>query len=308
MAEKWHIGRDGLARVCKAVVMECPNGGAMTGHYKSPEEAMKVADAMNKLLEEGVDFDNSYEFLVTDTKNGVAYPKGESERRIARLRTLQLAVRELERASDFFRQNIAEEIPDEYKDERFDVGEFTAKKTPGNLINDFDRHAYAESEDYNPVYRETKPVSESIKMQRGEGKGRKYGDITDDISERLSSSNKGFDGVSISKVKLTYNNEDGKITMSETSKMRVNTVAKLKETVASMNNTINEEKEKLLNEMKSRGINKINLFSQEIVYQPETTRTEDVVSRIRKEDPELYNKYAKKKPRRGYVTLTRKKK
>lgn len=102
----FHVGRDGSFRYCEARPGHCPLGGTVMSHY-TLEEAQSAADAVNKAMVEGVDFDKDF-VLAKNNRRG--YPRGQSETAVNRIRTIDTYRDMMKRMSNQIRDNVKEQM------------------------------------------------------------------------------------------------------------------------------------------------------------------------------------------------------
>lgn len=266
---KYHIGRDGTPKRCRAT-KACPYG-SVSDHFNTLEEGQEIADNLNEQLQ------NAKSFGIARSGNWVQLDK-ETELTVVKLNNLRITMNRLDNIKNNARKQILDSMKNlevkSIKDESATLSFIEGKPTLGVDIEKLKEYGL-----YENYSKETNPIQEHLQLKV---------ERTDKVAK--------FEEKMImpSGEPIHFNlsvDEDGTVHIDEETK---NALRKLKE----FEDTIKETKElerklrsELMESMKNANVDEIKVGTASLEYVPEHTRT--IVDTKKLKDDGLYEEYSK---------------
>lgn len=280
---KYHIGKGGIPRICKAVVRPCPYGGD-EAHFSTIEAAQSAADNLNTQLQQL----NQNRQIGFATTNNNAYVYNSDGVELAS-RLLVKAKRNkdrLESAFSYYKGQLLRTMQNSsLKSIKDEIG--TVSYIAGGERNVVDVDTLKEQGLYDQ-YSKLSHYNEFITTE-DDIENSKLAKVSEDYYKSLKDYRS--DDISFSVT------EDGQL--SPEGKEALRKLRDLKIKMDKLNDTEKEVKRRLIESMKAQNINEYTVNGKKFIYVPEGDRS--IVDTQALKDAELYNVYSRTVPTEATV-------
>lgn len=272
---KYHIGKNGIPRVCRSVKKPCPYGG-IGAHFKDVESAQAVADDLNQQLQRFID---NKEFGIA-VNGEYVMPTKDTEKAILQLQNFKYNLTQMEAIlkktkSDIYKQLQAVDV----KSLDTEIGKITTVK--GSERKSVDVEALKDAGIYDD-YLKPSSYSEYTQVVFDE-ETRKSGKI-----QRFQNKLKTYDGETLD---LDLRVEGDEVVASEQTIKALEELRAFQETVDRAKALEKETKSRLMATMKETKVNTVTVGKTQLVYIPDGERM--IVDTASLEDSNIYEQYTK---------------
>lgn len=272
---KYHIGKNGIPRVCRSVKKPCPYGG-IGAHFKDVESAQAVADDLNQQLQRFID---NKEFGIA-VNGEYVMPTKDTEKAILQLQNFKYNLTQMEAIlkktkADIYRQLQAVDV----KSLDTEIGKITTVK--GSERKSVDVEALKNAGIYDDYL---KPSSYSeytqVVFDEETQKSRKI--------QRFQNKLKTYDGETFD---LDLRVEGDEVIASEQTIKALEELRAFQETADRAKALEKETKSRLMATMKEAKVNTVTVGKTQLVYVPDGERM--IVDTASLKDSNIYERYTK---------------
>lgn len=272
---KYHIGKNGIPRVCRSVKKPCPYGG-IGAHFKDVESAQAVADDLNQQLQRFID---NKEFGIA-VNGEYVMPSKDTEKAILQLQNFKYNLTQMEAIlkktkADIYRQLQAVDV----KSLDTEIGKITTVK--GSERKSVDVEALKNAGIYDD-YLKPSSYSEYTQVVFDE-ETRESGKI-----QRFQNKLKTYDGETLD---LDLRVEGTDVVASEQTIKALEELRAFQETVDRAKALEKETKSRLMATMKEAKVNTVTVGKTQLVYVPDGERM--IVDTASLKDSNIYERYTK---------------
>lgn len=272
---KYHIGKNGIPRVCRSVKKPCPYGG-IGAHFKDVESAQAVADDLNQQLQRFID---NKEFGIA-VNGEYVMPTKDTEKAILQLQNFKYNLTQMEAIlkktkADIYRQLQAVDV----KSLDTEIGKITTVK--GSERKSVDVEALKDAGIYDD-YLKPSSYSEYTQVVFDE-ETRESGKI-----QRFQNKLKTYDGETLD---LDLRVEGTDVVASEQTIKALEELRAFQETVDRAKALEEETKSRLMETMKEAKVNTVTVGKTQLVYVPDGERM--IVDTASLKDSNIYEQYTK---------------
>lgn len=272
---KYHIGKNGIPRVCRSVKKPCPYGG-IGAHFKDVESAQAVADDLNQQLQRFID---NKEFGIA-VNGEYVMPTKDTEKAILQLQNFKYNLTQMEAIlkktkADIYRQLQAVDV----KSLDTEIGKITTVK--GSERKSVDVEALKNAGIYDD-YLKPSSYSEYTQVVFDE-ETRKSGKI-----QRFQNKLKTYDGETLD---LDLRVEGTDVVASEQTIKALEELRAFQETVDRAKALEKETNSRLMATMKEAKVNTVTVGKTQLVYVPDGERM--IVDTASLKDSNIYEQYTK---------------
>ena len=272
---KYHIGKNGIPRVCRSVKKPCPYGG-IGAHFKDVESAQAVADDLNQQLQRFID---NKEFGIA-VNGEYVMPTKDTEKAILQLQNFKYNLTQMEAIlkktkADIYRQLQAVDV----KSLDTEIGKITTVK--GSERKSVDVEALKNAGIYDD-YLKPSSYSEYTQVVFDE-ETRESGKI-----QRFQNKLKTYDGETLD---LDLRVEGTDVVASEQTIKALEELRAFQETVDRAKALEKETKSRLMATMKEAKVNTVTVGKTQLVYVPDGERM--IVDTASLKDSNIYEQYTK---------------
>lgn len=272
---KYHIGKNGIPRICRSVKKPCPYGG-IGAHFKDVESAQAVADNLNQQLQRFID---NKEFGIA-VNGEYVMPTKDTEKAILQLQNFKYNLTQMEAIlkktkADIYKQLQAVDV----KSLDTEIGKITTVK--GSERKSVDVEALKDAGIYDDYLKPSsyseytqvvfdEETRESGKIQRFQNKLKTYNGETLDLDLRV---------------------EGTDVVASEQTIKALEELRAFQETVDRAKALEKETKSRLMATMKEAKVNTVTVGKTQLVYVPDGERM--IVDTASLKDSNIYEQYTK---------------
>ena len=272
---KYHIGKNGIPRVCRSVKKPCPYGG-IGAHFKDVESAQAVADDLNQQLQRFID---NKEFGIA-VNGEYVMPTKDTEKAILQLQNFKYNLTQMEAIlkktkADIYKQLQAVDV----KSLDTEIGKITTVK--GSERKSVDVEALKDAGIYDD-YLKPSSYSEYTQVVFDE-ETRESGKI-----QRFQNRLKTYDGETLN---LDLRVEGTDVVASEQTIKALEELRAFQETVDRAKALEKETKSRLMATMKEAKVNTVTVGKTQLVYVPDGERM--IVDTASLKDSNIYEQYTK---------------
>lgn len=272
---KYHIGKNGIPRICRSVKKPCPYGG-IGAHFKDVESAQAVADDLNQQLQRFID---NKEFGIA-VNGEYVMPTKDTEKAILQLQNFKYNLTQMEAIlkktkADIYRQLQAVDV----KSLDTEIGKITTVK--GSERKSVDVEALKDAGIYDD-YLKPSSYSEYTQVVFDE-ETRESGKI-----QRFQNKLKTYDGETLD---LDLRVEGTDVVASEQTIKALEELRAFQETVDRAKALEKETKSRLMATMKEAKVNTVTVGKTQLVYVPDGERM--IVDTASLKDSNIYEQYTK---------------
>lgn len=272
---KYHIGKNGIPRICRSVKKPCPYGG-IGAHFKDVESAQAVADDLNQQLQRFID---NKEFGIA-VNGEYVMPTKDTEKTILQLQNFKYNLTQMEAIlkktkADIYRQLQAVDV----KSLDTEIGKITTVKSSERKSVDVE--ALKDAGIYDD-YLKPSSYSEYTQVVFDE-ETRESGKI-----QRFQSKLKTYDGETLD---LDLRVEGDEVVASEQTIKALEELRAFQETVDRAKALEKETKSRLMETMKEAKVNTVTVDKTQLVYVPDGERM--IVDTASLKDSNIYEQYTK---------------
>ena len=272
---KYHIGKNGIPRICRSVKKPCPYGG-IGAHFKDVESAQAVADDLNQQLQRFID---NKEFGIAVNGEYVMSTK-DTEKAILQLQNFKYNLTQMEAIlkktkADIYKQLQAVDV----KSLDTEIGKITTVK--GSERKSVDVEALKDAGIYDD-YLKPSSYSEYTQVVFDE-ETRESGKI-----QRFQNKLKTYDGETLD---LDLRVEGTDVVASEQTIKALEELRAFQETVDRAKALEKETKSRLMATMKEAKVNTVTVGKTQLVYVPDGERM--IVDTASLKDSNIYERYTK---------------
>lgn len=272
---KYHIGKNGIPRVCRSIKKPCPYGG-IGAHFKDVESAQAVADDLNQQLQRFID---NKEFGIA-VNGEYVIPSKDTEKAILQLQNFKYNLTQMEAIlkktkADIYRQLQAVDV----KSLDTEIGKITTVK--GSERKSVDVEALKNAGIYDD-YLKPSSYSEYTQVVFDE-ETRESGKI-----QRFKNKLNTYDGETLD---LDLRVEGTDVVASEQTIKALEELRAFQETVDRAKALEKETKSRLMATMKEAKVNTVTVGKTQLVYVPDGERM--IVDTASLKDSNIYEQYTK---------------
>ena len=272
---KYHIGKNGIPRVCRSVKKPCPYGG-IGAHFKDVESAQAVADDLNQQLQRFID---NKEFGIA-VNGEYVMPTKDTEKAILQLQNFKYNLTQMEAILKKTKADIYRQLQDvDVKSLDTEIGEITTVK--GSERKSVDVEALKDAGIYDD-YLKPSSYSEYTQVVFDE-ETRESGKI-----QRFQNKLKTYDGETLD---LDLRVEGTDVVASEQTIKALEELRAFQETVDRAKALEKETKSRLMATMKEAKVNTVTVGKTQLVYVPDGERM--IVDTASLKDSNIYEQYTK---------------
>ena len=272
---KYHIGKNGIPRVCRSVKKPCPYGG-IGAHFKDVESAQAVADDLNQQLQRFID---NKEFGIA-VNGEYVIPTKDTEKAILQLQNFKYNLTQMEAILKKTKADIYRQLQDvDVKSLDTEIGKITAVK--GSERKSVDVEALKDAGIYDD-YLKPSSYSEYTQVVFDE-ETRESGKI-----QRFQNKLKTYDGETLD---LDLRVEGDEVVASEQTIKALEELRAFQETVDRAKALEKETKSRLMATMKEAKVNTVTVGKTQLVYVPDGERM--IVDTASLKDSNIYEQYTK---------------
>jgi len=272
---KYHIGKNGIPRICRSVKKPCPYGG-IGAHFTNVESAQAVADDLNQQLQR---FIENKEFGVA-VNGEYVMPTKDTEKAILQLQNFKYNLKQMDAIlkktkADIYKQLQAVDV----KSLDTEIGKITTVK--GSERKSVDIEALKDAGIYDD-YLKSSSYSEYTQVifdEETAGSGK---------IQRFKNKLNTYDGETLD---LDLRVEGDEVIASEQTIKALEELRAFQETVDRAKALEKETKSKLMATMKEAKVNDITVGKTHLVYVPDGDRM--IVDTEKLKDVKLYEQYTK---------------
>lgn len=272
---KYHIGKNGIPRVCRSVKKPCPYGG-IGAHFKDVESAQAVADDLNQQLQRFID---NKEFGIA-VNGEYVMPTKDTEKAILQLQNFKYNLTQMEAILKKTKADIYRQLQDvDVKSLDTEIGKITTVK--GSERKSVDVEALKDAGIYED-YLKPSSYSEYTQVVFDE-ETRESGKI-----QRFQNKLKTYDGETLD---LDLRVEGTDVVASEQTIKALEELRAFQETVDRAKALEKETKNRLMATMKEAKVNTVTVGKTQLVYVPDGERM--IVDTASLKDSNIYEQYTK---------------
>lgn len=272
---KYHIGKNGIPRVCRSVKKPCPYGG-IGAHFKDVESAQAVADDLNQQLQRFID---NKEFGIA-VNGEYVMPTKDTEKAILQLQNFKYNLTQMEAILKKTKADIYRQLQDvDVKSLDTEIGKITTVK--GSERKSVDVEALKNAGIYDD-YLKPSSYSEYTQVVFDE-ETRESGKI-----QRFQNKLKTYDGETLD---LDLRVEGTDVVASEQTIKALEELRAFQETVDRAKALEKETKSRLMATMKEAKVNTVTVGKTQLVYVPDGERM--IVDTASLKDSNIYEQYTK---------------
>lgn len=272
---KYHIGKNGIPRICRSVKKPCPYGG-IGAHFKDVESAQAVADDLNQQLQRFID---NKEFGIA-VNGEYVMPTKDTEKAILQLQNFKYNLTQMEAILKKTKADIYRQLQDvDVKSLDTEIGKITTVK--GSERKSVDVEALKNAGIYDD-YLKPSSYSEYTQVVFDE-ETRESGKI-----QRFQSKLKTYDGETLD---LDLRVEGDEVVASEQTIKALEELRAFQETVDRAKALEKETKSRLMATMKEAKVNTVTVGKTQLVYVPDGERM--IVDTASLKDSNIYEQYTK---------------
>ena len=270
---KYHIGKNGIPRVCRSVKKPCPYGG-IGAHFNDVESAQAVADDLNQQLQRFID---NKEFGIA-VNGEYVMPTKDTEKAILQLQNFKYNLTQMEAILKKTKADIYRQLQDvDVKSLDTEIGKITTVKGSERKSVDVEALKNAGDDYLKPSsYSEYTQVvfdeetRESGKIQRFQNKLKTYDGGTLDLDLRV---------------------EGDEVIASKQTIKALEELRAFQETVDRAKALEKETESRLMATMKEAKVNTVTVGKTQLVYVPDGERM--IVDTASLKDSNIYERYTK---------------
>lgn len=274
--KKYHVSKDGVLRPCPAKI-QCRLNGGFSMHFTNPEEGQNYADALNKLISEGTDYEKELTFVKME--NGVGYGAGkESLRTLARIQTVDILLKHMETAQKNAREQIMNRMSRDGV-HQIKTEDGVISRAQATTRNNVSEEAVKKAGLFDQ-YSKDSNVSEYVELDHNT-KRKADRNFISAIKTQTSS---------VSNVNISFSKDkDGNKQLSKASVEKINNYIAFENSIAELKAAQKIAKSHIMEKMKEQNLKEVKGLNGNFVYHAPTTRKIVDVQKLK--DAGLYDNY-----------------